>query len=327
METSIVRRTLMVVALLFGSMHLADGARADGTPAKCIAPAKPGGGYDVTCRIAGAILKDAGLGPVRIAYMPGGIGAVAFNAMVAQTPGDGDAIVAFSSGALLNIATGRFGKYGIEDVEWLAAVGIDHGMIAVSADSPYRSLNDLVAAMRATPRKVLFGAGGSIGSQDWMKAALLARRAGVDRGALRYVAFEGGGEAMAALLAGHVQVVSGDIAEALGLIDTGRIRVLAVLSQERLPGRLATIPTAREQGVDLQWPILRGFYMGAQVADADLRRWRGAFARAATHPDYERTVQAHGMVPIAISGPELDAYVRKDVARYQRLAREFGLPK
>ncbi len=322
----------MVAAVLFCSMHLAEGARAEetraaGDHARCIAPAKPGGGYEVTCRIASAVLEDAGLGPIRIAYMPGGIGAVAFNAMVAQTPGDGDAIVAFSSGALLNIATGRFGKYGPDDVQWLAAIGIDHGMIAVGANSPYRTLGDLVAAMKAAPRKVLFGAGGSIGSQDWMKAALLARRAGVERGALRYVAFEGGGEAMAALLAGHVQAVSGDIAEALELIDANRIRVLAVLSAERLPGRLASIPTAREQGVDLQWPILRGVYMGPKVAQADLRRWRAAFAKAAARSDYGTTVQAHGMVPIALAGADLDAYVSKDVLRYRELAREFGLPK
>lgn len=317
----------MVAASLFCTMPVANGARAEGDPAKCIAPAKPGGGYDVTCRIARAILKDAGPAPIRIAYMPGGIGAVTFNAMVAQTPDDGTAIVAFSSGALLNIATGRFSKYGPEDVRWLTAIGVDHGMIAVSADSPYHSLNELVAAMKATPRKILFGAGGSIGSQDWMKAALLARRAGVDRNALRYVAFEGGGEAMAALLAGHVQAVSGDIAEALDLIAANRIRVLAVLSAERLPGRLAAIPTAREQGLDLQWPIIRGFYMGPKVAEADVRRWRAAFAKAATRSDYATTIEAHGLVPISTSGPELDAYVRNEVLRYKALARDFDLLK
>lgn len=324
-----MRRHLSLALLLWFCLPPAMAAAPGVAPTQCIAPARPGGGFDMTCRIAQAGLDASGGTPgrMRIVYAPGGIGAVTFDAVVEQTPDDASAIVAFSSGSLLNLASGRFSTYGPENVQWLAAIGIDHGMIAVDANSPYKTLKDLVLAIKADPRKVVFGIGGSAGSQDWMKAALLARRAGVAQGAMRYVAFEGGGEAMAAMMTGHVQVVPGDIGEAMELIERRRIRVLAVLSDERLPGRLNWIPTAREQGVDVQWPILRGFYMGPKVPVQDVHRWSDALRRAAATRPYQQAMEAHGMVPLLVTGPQLDALVREKVREYRQLAREFNLTK
>ena len=118
--------------------------------------------------------------PMRITYMPGGIGAVAYNAIVAQRPAENNTIVAFSGGSLLNLAQGKFGRYNENDVRWLAAVGADYGAIIVADSSPFKSLKDLVAAVKADPTKVVFGAGGTVGSQDWMKAALIAKAAGLE---------------------------------------------------------------------------------------------------------------------------------------------------
>src|SRR5690606_9046474 len=117
----------------------------------------------------------------------------------------------------------------------------DYGAIIVRADSPFQSLKDLIEATRANPGKVVYGADGSVGSQDWMKSALIAREASVDPKSMRYVAFEGGGEAMTALMGGHVQVYSGDASEVAAHLKGGRVRVLAVLAPERLPGELAAI--------------------------------------------------------------------------------------
>ncbi len=98
-------------------------------------------------------------------------------------------------GSLLNLSQGKFGRYGVDDVRWLASVGTDYGMIAVRADSPWKTLKDLMTAMEKDPNSVVIGAGASIGSQDWMKSALLAQKANVDPHKMRYVAFEGGGDA------------------------------------------------------------------------------------------------------------------------------------
>jgi putative tricarboxylic transport membrane protein len=296
--------------------------------ARCVVPAKPGGGFDLTCQLARDSLQAAGLTrtPLQIGYQPGGIGALAFRSTVNQTPADARTVMAFSSGSLLNLAQGRFGPYQPSHVRWLAAVGMDHGVVAVRRDSPYRTLGQLLEALRARPEAIVFGAGGSIGSQDWMKAALLARAAGVGHKAMRFVAFEGGGEALSALKGDHVQVLAGDAAEVGQHIDKGfNVRVLATLSEHRLPGRWSAVPTAKEQGYDIRWPILRGFYMGPGVAERDLREWADTLGRALQHPAAASALARSGITPAWVTGAELDRLVQTQVAQYREQAAAFGL--
>jgi putative tricarboxylic transport membrane protein len=295
---------------------------------ECIAPAKPGGGFDLTCKLAQSALMDSKViaDPMRVTYMPGGIGAVAYNSVIAQRPGENNTIVAYSSGSLLNLAQGKFGRYGENDVRWLAVVGADFGAVIVSDSSPFKSLKDVLAAVKADPTKVVFGAGGTVGSQDWMKAALTAKAAGVDPKAMRFVAFEGGGEAMTALQGGHVHVYSGDASEAVQQQKAGtKIRVLAVMADKRLPGDLASIPTAKEQGVDIVWPIVRGFYMGPKVSDTDFHAWTAAFKKMMDTPAYDKIRAERGLFPFDLVGAEADAHAKKQVAEYRKLVQEFGL--
>lgn len=295
---------------------------------ECIAPAKPGGGFDLTCKLAQSALQDGKFiaDPMRVTYMPGGIGAVAYNTIVAQRPDAASTIVAFSGGSLLNLAQGKFGRYSENDVRWLAAVGTDYGAVIVAENSPYKSLKEVMAAIKADPNKVVLGAGGTVGSQDWMKAALTARAGGVNPKTMRYVAFEGGGEAMTALQGGHIHVFTGDAAEALQQLKAGaKIRILAVMNDKRLPGEMANIPTAAEQGFNVEWPIVRGFYLGPKVSDADYQAWAEAFNKMMATPAYDKLREERGLFPLAITGAPLDAYVKKQVAGYRKLAEEFGL--
>jgi putative tricarboxylic transport membrane protein len=247
--------------------------------------------------------------------------------VVTRQPADSNRIVAFSSGSLLNLAQGKFGPYTEADVRWLAVVGTDCGVIAVRQDSPYRTLDDLMRALKRDPRTVAFGAGGTIGSQDWFKAALLTRSAGVSHKAMRFVAFEGGGDALAALAGGHVQVVTGDVAEvSQQLARQPGIRLLAVLAAQRLPGAYGLVPTAREQGVDIVWPTARGFYVGPQVPDADFQAWSEVFRRAMTAPAYSADRAALGLYPLTLTGDELQAFIARQMASYRSLAAEFQLP-
>src|SRR5687768_1159750 len=165
---------------------------------QCIAPAKPGGGFDVTCRLVQRMLADANVGaaPIEISYMPGGIGAVAYNVIVGKRPAEENTLIAFSSGSLLNLAQGKFGRYSEDDVRWVAAIAADYGAIVVPEASSIRTLRDLQSVLKRDPGKVIFGGGGAVGSQDWMKAAVTARSLGVDFKRIRFVAFEGGGEAI-----------------------------------------------------------------------------------------------------------------------------------
>ena len=313
---------------LAASLFMAS-AQAAPTKPECIAPAKPGGGFDLTCKLAQSALLDSKAinTPMRVTYMPGGIGAVAYNSIIDKRPADPNVVVAFSAGSLLNLAQGKFGKYNADNVRWLTTIGTDYGMIAVRADSPYKTLPELMKAIKANPGKIVFGAGGTIGSQDWMKSAFIARQAGINHQKMRYVAFEGGGEAFTALLGGHVHVVSGDLGETVGQLDGKRVRVLAVMSDKRLPGRFSTIPTAKEQGYNISWPTIRGFYVGPKVSDADYRWWLNAFQRSMAAPGFAKLRESRGLFPYNVSGPALDAEVKKSVVRYKQLASEFGLTK
>ncbi|WPP00875.1 tripartite tricarboxylate transporter substrate binding protein [Pseudomonas sp. HR96] len=315
---------LATAALLLAAPALASEPKRP----ECIAPAAPGGGFDLTCKLAQSALVNEKLlsKPMRVTYMPGGVGAVAYNAVVAQRPADAGTLVAWSSGSLLNLAQGKFGRFDEGAVRWLAAVGTSYGAIAVKSDSPYQTLDDLVQALRQDPSKVVIGSGGTVGSQDWMQTALIAKAAGIPPRELRYVALEGGGEIVTALLGGHIQVGSTDISDSMPHLESGGMRLLAVFSEQRLdkPG-MAQIPTAREQGYDIVWPVVRGFYVGPKVTDAEYAWWKTAFDKMLASDDFKTLREQRELFPFAMTGPQLDTYVKQQVADYKLLAREFGL--
>jgi putative tricarboxylic transport membrane protein len=319
-------KSISTFSLIF-SLHVCSQAALPES-AQCIAPAKPGGGFDLTCQLTRSLLQlNANIKkPLPINYLPGGIGALAFRQAVTMQSTDANTVIAFSSGSLLNIAEGRFGPHSANDVRWLVSLGLDHGVIAVRKDSAFKTLPQLVKQLHASPNSVVFGAGGSIGSQDWMKAALLAKAAGISHKVMRFVAFEGGGEAISALQGNHVQVLAGDAAEVARQIDQGaQIRVLAILSEQRLPGRWVQTPTAREQGYDIQWPIIRGLYMGKSVGLKEQRVWIDALNQAAAHPNFVAELIKVGMQPAWYVGGDLDSIIEKKMIEYRRLSFEFGV--
>lgn len=320
----------LTVAATFGTLGTALPAPAFAQPAnpECVAPAQPGGGFDITCKLAQATLAESGAtgSPMRISYMPGGIGAVAYNAIVGQRRAEPGTIIAFSAGSLLNLAQGKFGEYTSEDVRWVAVVGSDYGAVVVQQDGEYGALKDLVAAIKADPTSVIIGAGGTIGSQDWMKAAMLARASGIDYKAMRFVAFEGGGDCATALQGGHVDVCMNDVGDSQAAIDGGApLKLLAIFSEDRLPGKLADVPTAAELGYDIRWPIARGFYVGPDVSDADYQWWVEAFTTTMQSPGYQAALEQRNLFMMPMVGEDTEKFVAEQVEFYKALAAEFGL--
>ena len=127
---------------------------------ECIAPAAPGGGFDLTCRLTSRVLNETGLvGPsIRTTNMPGGIGAIAYNNIQAQRAADANVIVAVSTGSWVNLAQGKFGRFSESDVRWLGAIGADYGVLAVRKDSRFKALADVVEALKKDPTSVKVGA-------------------------------------------------------------------------------------------------------------------------------------------------------------------------
>ena len=146
--------------------------------ADCVIPAKAGGGFALTCELARDALQAVRplRPPLNQRYMPGGIGAVAFDRIATGELGGPGTLVAFSSGSLLNLAQGRFGPHPPSVVKWVAVLGTDYGVIAVHKDSPYKRLQDLVAALRQSPSRVVFEWGALARLPDEL-STLGARRA------------------------------------------------------------------------------------------------------------------------------------------------------
>lgn len=307
---------------------LAGAADPSTLAADCVIPARAGGGFALTCALARDALQAVRpqRPPLAQRYLPGGIGAVAFDRVASGQIGGPQTLVAFSSGSLLNLAQGRFGPHAPTAVRWLVTLGTDYGVVAVHRDAPWKTLQELLAALRHDVSRVVFGAGGTVGSQDWAKTALLVRAAGRDHRAMRFVAFEGGGEALGALLGRHVQVCCGDAAEVHQRMAEGApIRLLAVLAPQRLPGAWAAVPTAREQGVELVWPTVRGLYLSATVAPAVAQAWAAAFQEAVAAPGYARLRAQHGLFPLELTGQPLQAHVESQLQSFRQLADELGL--
>lgn len=317
----------MLTGAIFAAAFSGTFAVAEPTKPECLAGAKPGGGFDLTCRLAanGLLETKEIKQPMAVTYMEGGVGAVAYNHVISKRSKDGNLITAASSGSALLLAQGKFGKYDESAVRWLGALGADYGVLVVAADSPYKTLADLVAAYKADPTGFAIAGGGAVGSQDWMKGSLLAKAAGQDPKKMRYVALEGGGAVLTALEGGHVKVGSGDAAEMVKHHVASKIRILAVMAPDRLPGELANVPTAKEQGFDIDWPVWRGYYVGKDVSDEDYNWWVKAFEKMSKTPEFAKERETRGLFEFTLLGKDFEDRVKSDVTKFKVLAKESGM--
>ena len=319
--------TKALAGAALATMAMTAVAVAEPAKPECLAGAKPGGGFDLTCRLAAnSLLETKEISqPMTVTYMEGGVGAVAYNHVIGKRGKDGNLITAASSGSALLIAQGKFGQYDETAVRWLGAVGADYGVLVVAANSPFKTLGELIEAYKANPTDFPVAGGGAVGSQDWMKGSLLAKAAGQDPKKMRYVALEGGGAVLTALEGGHVKVGSGDAAEMVKHHVAGKVRILAVMAPERLPGELAGVPTAKEQGYDIDWPVWRGYYVGKDVSDEDYNWWVDAFKKTTATPEFAKEREARGLFDFTLLGKDFEDRVKADVARFKILAKEAGM--
>lgn len=139
--------------------------------------------------------------------------------------------------------------------------------------------------------------------------------------------FDGGSSAVTQMLGGHIGVVTTDLGEISGFVESGQVRVLAALSQDRLPGKFANLPTAREQGYDVVGLNWRGFYTGGQVTDAEYAKMVDGLKRLYDTDEWKKTAEASGLTPNWIGGKDFEAYVRKSVADLRSLSLEIGVIK
>jgi putative tricarboxylic transport membrane protein len=195
-------------------------------------------------------------------------------------------------------------------------------MIAVTTDSPLKSMADLVAKLKADPGSVSWG-GGSAGGTDQILAGLIAKAVGVDPTKVNYIAHSGGGEAMASILGGHVTAGVNGVAELLGQVQAGKLRALAVSSEERVPG--LDVPTLKEQGVDVALTNWRGVLAPPRVKDADEERLGELVAAMVKSEAWRETLKERGWIDLYQPEEEFAAFLRKDRAQVEGILKEIGL--
>lgn len=326
---SLKLRDLAVAAFAICTLSAPVLAYDPGT-SECIAPANPGGGWDFTCRQVGKALYDLKIvpNPVQVTNLAGGGGGVAYAEVVNKRNEDSNLLVAASSATSTRLGQGAFPGNTMDQVRWLGTVGSDYGVIAVAKDSPIGSLTDLMAKVKSDPTSVAFAGGSAVGGWDHLKVLITAKAAGIDNvRTVKYVAFEGGGEAVTQLLGGHVQAFTGDISEAKGFVDSGDLRVLAVLAPERLPGDFSKFPTAREQGIDAVGANWRGFYAPGGMSDDAYAFWAGAIKKVYDSDEWKKIMADNGLMPLDLSGDAFRTFVADQVAKTEQLSKEIGLIK
>src|SRR5512139_830808 len=219
-----------------------------GANVKMMIPANPGGGWDGTGRALGEALRDAGVAAsVTYENKGGAAGAIGLAQFYNSAKGDPNALMVMGAVMLGGIITGK-PPVSITQVTPIARLTTEYNVFVVPANSPLKTMKDVVEQLKKDPGSVKWG-GGSRGSTEHIAAAMIARQVGVDPAKINYVPFRGGGEATAAILGGNVSVGGSGYSEFAQYIESGRMVPIAVTSETRIKG--INVPTLREQGIDV----------------------------------------------------------------------------
>ena len=303
------------------------GVASAASAAECIAPANPGGGWDFTCRQIGKIMYDIGAvdKPIQVTNMPGAGGGLAFNTVVNERGDDADLIVAASSATTTRLAQNAYAGRTAGEVRFVGAIGADPGIIAVAADSPYNSLTDLVDAILADPSSVAFAGGSAVGGFDHLKPLMVLKEAGfTDITKVKYIGVDGGADAITQTVGGFTQAMTGDMSEVVSFLANGDIRVIAVLTDKRVPG-FEDIPTATEQGYPVVAVNWRGLYVPKGVSDDTFNSWADKLQMVADSAEWKEAMAANGLAPFTKVGGNFQGYVDGLVADINAMSKELGV--
>ncbi len=280
-----------------------------------IAPAPPGGGWHVTCEAVVQALRQEHLLPVAVEMVmtPGGLKVL--EETVAGRRGDGHTLVAFSPGLTLQMLL-KGSRYTYDDITPIAALSTDYGALVVPAASPIRNLDDLLIRLRASPQDLPVTGGSGPGAMHHGMIGVVARAAGLAPGDVRYVGAEGVAPAVERLCDGRAPLGALGAADVLEEAKSGTVRVLAVLAEERLPGALEDVPTAIELGLDVTFPMWRGFYAGPDVESVAVEYWSEIFSRLHGTPTWHRLLAERGWFPFLRVGEHFRSFLQEDTARY-----------
>jgi putative tricarboxylic transport membrane protein len=298
-------------------------ARAQPAPSlKMMIPANPGGGWDQTGRALAAAMQSARVAQsIQFDNKGGAAGTIGLAQFVNASKGDPNALMiggmVMVGGILLNKS-----PVDLSMVTPIARLTSEYVVVTVPASSPHKSMADLVRAFKADPGKVSWG-GGSAGGTDHILIGLIAKASGADPGRINYVPFKGGGEAIAAIVGGHVAAGVSGLGEFAEQIKAGRMRALAVSSPQPIDG----IPTLREQGIDVVLGNWRGVFGAPGITPAQRDGLVAAVKTATESPTWKESLAKFGWEPWYLGGDDYKRFLDEDIRRVGAIIESLGLRK
>ena len=225
-------------------------------PITLLAPANPGGGWDQTARQIRQVWTETQIVgvPVEVVNRGGAGGTIGLADLVSRQRNNPYTLMVFGQ-VMVGATRTNNSAVSIEDTVPLARLLNEYEVVAVPADSPYQTLQELIQDFIRDPGQISW-AGGSAGGVDHILVGLLAQAAGVDPREVNYIAYSGGGEAAVSVMGGHVVAGVSGLGEWKAHVESGRMRLLAISSAERVEGR--DTPTIREGGLDIVLANWRG---------------------------------------------------------------------
>ena len=289
---------------------------------KMMIPANPGGGWDTTGRALGKALQDAGVASsVTYENKGGAAGIIGLAQYANATKGDGNSLMVMGAVMLGGIITGK-PPVSLDKVTPIARLTSEYNVFVVPANSPLKTMKDVVEQMKKDPGSVKWG-GGSRGSTEHIAAAMLAREVGVDAAKINYVPFRGGGEAVAAILGGNVTVGGSGYSEFQQYIESGKMRPIAVTSPKRLKG--INIPTMIEQGYNIDIGNWRGVYAPAGLTAAQRKALTDMVLKATKSKSWAESLEKNNWTPAWMANPEFDDFVDREFASLRATMVKSGM--
>jgi putative tricarboxylic transport membrane protein len=289
-------------------------------------PNSPGGGYDQTGRAAVSVMerRDITGGSFEVTNIVGAGGAVAMTRLM-NAEGDENTMMTVGLGVVGSLYS--FGlDHRLQDATPLAQLIEDQEGVLVPADSPYRTLDELVTAWKRDPGSVVVGGGSSPGGPDHLFPMQLAEAVGIDPNDVRYVPYDGGGPLTSALLGRKIDVGFSGLGEFEGQIEAGELRALAVSGAERLDGEaVRDVPTLQESGIDLVFTNWRGVMAPPGISEERREELIGYLEEMHESPEWQQALEDNGWIDAFRTGEEFEDYLVEQDARVADTLEGLGL--
>jgi putative tricarboxylic transport membrane protein len=287
----------------------------------------PGGSNDRTGRSVEKLLNDLKVVPTSLTVVnkPGGGGNIMFS-YVNQHAGDAHYLMVGTTAMLTNHIVGS-GKLSYLDFTPIASLFNDYVVFAVNASSPMKSGRDLIERLKKDPQSVALGFATSLGSHNHIAAGLLIKTAGGSARDLKAVAFKGAAEGITALMGGHLELVTTAAGNVAPHVQSGRLRVVAVSADKRLPGSLANVPTWKEQGVNLVYGGWRSIMGPKGLTAQQIAFWENALRKASQSAEWKTELERNYWSDDFVTSAQFRKDLDKDYADMKAVLVDLGLAK